>query len=228
MNAAIVMDKSGRLVLPKKVRERLHLRPGARLDARVVGDKLELTEAVDEAAIEIMPDGLPAIVGGKDLTPRRRSGNPAKSNWKDWRGHQAMISSIDTSILVAAMVAGESHHESCRKLVVTGGIGMYSHGITETFSTMTGGRKAFRLRAATVSSLLAGHFIPKLQMISLSDVEILSALGECEERGVRGGAIFDYLHLVAARRTGARCLYTLNMSNFLAFHRKGDPRIMHP
>jgi len=47
-------------------------------------------------------------------------------------------------------------------------------------------------------------------------------------RGVRGGAIYDYLHLVAARKSGAKKFYTLNLSDFLSFHRPGDPEILAP
>lgn len=57
---------------------------------------------------------------------------------------------------------------------------------------------------------------------------MLAAMREAESRGVRGGAIFDYLHLAAARHAGAQRFYTLNVSNFRAFYREGDPEIVHP
>ena len=53
-------------------------------------------------------------------------------------------------------------------------------------------------------------------------------MGESQSRGVRGGAIHDYLHLVAARKVGAQRFYTLNVSDFQSFHRQGDPEIVHP
>ena len=51
---------------------------------------------------------------------------------------------------------------------------------------------------------------------------------QAQGRGVRGGGIYDYLHLVAARKAKARRMYTLNLSNFRAWHRTGDPEIVHP
>jgi hypothetical protein len=51
---------------------------------------------------------------------------------------------------------------------------------------------------------------------------------ETEARGVRGGAVFDYLHLAAARKAKAARFYTLNVSHFRSFHRPGDPEIVHP
>lgn len=49
MTATITIDKAGRLVLPKAMRDKLRLRPGSRLTADLVGDKIELAEAVPEA-----------------------------------------------------------------------------------------------------------------------------------------------------------------------------------
>jgi predicted nucleic acid-binding protein len=135
---------------------------------------------------------------------------------------------IDTSVLVAAMIVSEPYHAECRPLVVSGECRLYLHGIAEAFNTLTGGRKAFRLPASTAAELLEEHFVPKLTIVTLTVTETLRAMREAESRGVRGGAIFDYLHLVAARKAKAAKLYTLNVSNFVAFHRAGDPEIVRP
>jgi predicted nucleic acid-binding protein len=135
---------------------------------------------------------------------------------------------IDTSVLVAAMIESEDFHEPCRAVVVKGEANMYSHGITETFSTLTGGKKTFRLSAAVAAEFLDDHFVPRLTISTLTPTEILRAMREAETRGVRGGAIFDFLHLVAARKAKAARFYTLNIAHFRAFHRSGDPEIAHP
>jgi hypothetical protein len=62
----------------------------------------------------------------------------------------------------------------------------------------------------------------------LSISETIRAMHEVQSRGVRGGGIYDYLHLVAARKAKARRIYTLNVSDFRAFYRAGDPVIAHP
>jgi predicted nucleic acid-binding protein len=139
-----------------------------------------------------------------------------------------MTDSIDTSVLVAAMIQSEAFHTPCRALVVSGKPNMYTHGLAETFSTLTGGRKAYRLSAALVTELLEDHFVPRLTVVTLTPAETLRAMREAEARGVRGGAIFDFLHLVAARKAKVRRLYTLNVSNFRSFYRSGDPEIVHP
>ncbi len=63
MIATLVLDKSGRIVLPKGIRDLMHLQAGSKLRVEVVGDKLELTQDVPEVKIELQADGLPAVVG---------------------------------------------------------------------------------------------------------------------------------------------------------------------
>ena len=135
---------------------------------------------------------------------------------------------IDTSVLVAAVVAGESRHAACGRLLDRAGVGFYMHGLAEFFSTLTGGRKAFRLSPQQAVELLEADYVPLLQITTLTAAETLRGMREGSSRGVQGGAIFDYLHLVAARKGKAERLYTLNLSNFRAFHRDGDPEILSP
>lgn len=139
-----------------------------------------------------------------------------------------MSDSIDTSVLVAAVVATEPFHDECDTLLNRKATGMYAHGLAETFSTLTGGRKPFRMPAALAASVIEEDYLPALTITPLTPTEMLRAMRDAEARGVRGGGIFDYLHLVAARKAGAKRFYTLNISHFRAFHRTGDPEIVHP
>lgn len=56
MNATVTMDVAGRLILPKAMRERLHLRAGSRLTAEIVADRIELTPDAD-LDVEIVRKG---------------------------------------------------------------------------------------------------------------------------------------------------------------------------
>jgi len=53
MSTTILMDASGRLVLPKAIRERLNLAKGATMRAEVVAGRIELTpiESVGETGL---------------------------------------------------------------------------------------------------------------------------------------------------------------------------------
>lgn len=139
-----------------------------------------------------------------------------------------MTAFIDTSVLVAAIVASEAYHAECDALLDRKAIGIFSHGLAETFSTLTGGRKTFRLPASVAAHVIEEDYLPCLHFTALTPGEMLRAMREAESRGVRGGAMFDYLHLVAARKAKATRLFTLNVSNFRAFHRASDPVIVHP
>ena len=135
---------------------------------------------------------------------------------------------LDSSVLVAALDGEDPDHAGCRRLLLSGKFSIHSHALSEAFATLTGGRLAFRISAADAASILRHQLAPRLTITSLEEKELLKAYEESTGRGIRGGAIYDYLHLAAARKAGAVRLYTLNTTDFLAFHRPGDPEIMRP
>lgn len=47
MRNTITLDAAGRFVLPKSIRDRLHLRTGSILEAEIVSDKIQLTPAAN-------------------------------------------------------------------------------------------------------------------------------------------------------------------------------------
>ena len=139
-----------------------------------------------------------------------------------------MKSAVDSSLIVAALCAGNPDHESCRKVLQAGRHVAFTHALSETFSTLTGGRLGFRLPTSKAAGLIRQQIASMLRLKSLESAELFAAFDEAEGRGVRGGAIYDYLHLVAAREAGAKRLFTLNLADFLSFHRPGDPEIVSP
>ncbi len=100
--------------------------------------------------------------------------------------------------------------------------------LVETFNTLTSGKIKPRPSAADVAKALRGSIRPRATLLHLPEDPLLQAFDESESRGVRGGAIFDYLHLVAARHHQAERFYTLNTRHFESFWREGDPVIVHP
>lgn len=136
---------------------------------------------------------------------------------------------LDASILVAALVDIEPFHQPCARLLLDDKQKwVRSHVLVETFSTLTGGRLPLRLSAATATRLIEVNLLPRVKFVELTPGAVVTALKESERRGIRGGAIHDYLHLAAARKAKAETLYTLNLSHFRAFHRPGDPEVRMP
>lgn len=132
----------------------------------------------------------------------------------------------DSSILVAALCESERHHSACKTLLTSGPFGVWAQG--ETFNTLTSGKVKPRPSASSVATALRRSIRPRATILHLPEVQMLGAFDEAELRGVRGGAIFDYLHLVTAREHHADHFYTLNTSHFQTYWRDDDPAIVHP
>lgn len=103
-----------------------------------------------------------------------------------------MTTFLDSSILVAALVEGETHHEECLALVTHGGHMILEHTLVETFSTLTGGRTFARVPPDTAAAAITGCARDFLTIVHLTGAEILQMLEECSTRGIRGGAVHDF------------------------------------
>jgi AbrB family looped-hinge helix DNA binding protein len=64
MNAIVEIDKAGRIVVPKKLRDAMHLVPGTRLSIERSGDRLVFEQASSEPQL-IMKDGMWVVSGGQ-------------------------------------------------------------------------------------------------------------------------------------------------------------------
>lgn len=67
MNATVRIDSSGRLVIPRNIREQLHLRSGSRLHLEVKGDGVFLAPLPDEDARLVERGGRLVIQSSKTL-----------------------------------------------------------------------------------------------------------------------------------------------------------------
>ena len=57
MSSLVTMDSAGRLVLPRRIREQLHLRGGSRLSLELERDSVRLVPMPDEEARIVKRDG---------------------------------------------------------------------------------------------------------------------------------------------------------------------------
>ncbi len=78
MNGKATIDKAGRLVLPKAIRDELRLRPGDELDIRSEADKITLAPVqstsalVKEQGIWVYRSGTPAVESLSDIIEEDR------------------------------------------------------------------------------------------------------------------------------------------------------------
>ena len=139
-----------------------------------------------------------------------------------------MSAFLDSSVLVAALATDELNHAECLALLLNGGNCIYSHALMETFSTLTGGKLGVRVAPGLAARMLSQTILPRVSVIELSTVEIIEALEVAQNRGVRGGGIYDYMHLLAARKGGVSVIYTLNFADFHNLRRGDDPEVQVP
>ena len=135
---------------------------------------------------------------------------------------------LDTSVLLASLDSEEASHAACDELLAQGGHHIYSHALPEAFSILTGGRKGRRFSADAVAELIDESLLPYVAVQVLTVRELMAALKAAQSRGVRGGAVYDWLHLAAARKARAEVFFTLNLRDFQALARPGDPAIQSP
>lgn len=67
MNTTVEIDKAGRIVIPKKMRDAMGLKPGTRLRIERSGDHLVMEPPVEETRLE-RRNGLLVMVGGGKRT----------------------------------------------------------------------------------------------------------------------------------------------------------------
>jgi predicted nucleic acid-binding protein len=135
---------------------------------------------------------------------------------------------LDTSVIIASLDGDELRHAACDRLLAAGGHLLYAHALAETFAILTSARHARRLRPGLAAQLIEESVLPFVRLVHLSGKETMAAIADSERRGARGGAVYDLLHLMAARKAAAQAIYTLDARDFQALARPGDPVIRVP
>lgn len=135
---------------------------------------------------------------------------------------------LDTSVVIASLDADEPHHVACDRLLSQGRHRLLAHGLAETFSILTGSRLGRRLSPEVAVELIESAVLPFVELVHLTGRETMATLAQAGVRGARGGAVYDLLHLAAARKAGVEGLVTLNLRDFEVLARPCDPVIRAP
>ena len=136
---------------------------------------------------------------------------------------------FDSSAIIAAVVEEELHFPAASEALEKSRDGFTStHSIAEVFATLTGGRLGIQLTPSEAGQLIDVNIIGRLSILELSTADYRTAVSDSERIGARGGAIYDMLHLQAARRGKARRIFTINVRHFAAFASESDPEITLP
>jgi predicted nucleic acid-binding protein len=134
---------------------------------------------------------------------------------------------LDSTVLVAGVVEDEPCHAACLQLLRRKHITTWTHALAEVFSTLTGGRLGCRVAPAVANQLISA-MAPRLRLVELPAGDIMQAIQQADAAGIRGGALYDYLHVIAARKVGATELHSINARHFAAITRGEGPKVIMP
>lgn len=135
---------------------------------------------------------------------------------------------LDSSVLVSSLLPDDPDYAACDALMGQPGNWTSPHALNETFATLTGGRLGTRIDANVAGRMIRESIWPCVQFVELTVDEILDAQAVARQQGVRGGGVYDYMHLTAARKIKADKVITINLTDFQHLHREGDPEIERP
>jgi predicted nucleic acid-binding protein len=118
-----------------------------------------------------------------------------------------MKSYWDSSALIQSILEDDLHDRLKQERGFT-----RTHTLAETFSAITG-KAHFRMDADAAAKTIQ-EIARHLDFVDLSAAEILNGLAHAQKRGVRGGRIHDYIHALAATKSGAKTLLTSDRNDF--------------
>ena len=128
------------------------------------------------------------------------------------------VTAVDTSVLVAALLAWHESHQPARDslLDAMGGVLVVpAPALAEAYSVMTRLPAPHRIAPADACELLSGSFEQRAKLVSLTEKETWRFLHETASRGIAGGSTYDALILACARKAGAHRVLALDRRDFL-------------
>ncbi len=132
-----------------------------------------------------------------------------------------MTAVLDTSVLVPALVDQLPNHEQCFSLLASlledGNTAACStHAVAELFAVLTALPVPLRISPAEAELLVTVSVVGRCQLVPLGVEDYVWALRQTAAAGLASGALYDALHIAAARCIGATRLYTYNLRHFRA------------
>jgi predicted nucleic acid-binding protein len=126
---------------------------------------------------------------------------------------------LDTSVLVAALVAAHPHHGVALPYLVAAHredarLVVAAHALAELFATLTAMPLAPRVVPGEAEQMIQRSVLAHAEVQELTPSDYVLAILRMASLGLGSGAVYDALHVVAAERAGADELVTLNGRDF--------------
>jgi len=125
----------------------------------------------------------------------------------------------DTSVVVARTLSSHPHYanavELFRHLRAQRWTPLIaSHGPAEIYSVLTRLPMPHRVSAAEASHLIQENILRQFQIQAPGKGDYAEVVRSCSVQGRVGGAVYDAIHIHAARKAKCNRIYTLNLSDF--------------
>jgi predicted nucleic acid-binding protein len=153
--------------------------------------------------------------GSRGKGPRRGPVDP-----KHRAGSGGPVTALDTSVIVAGLLAWHESHEAALRALVQAhaaegaSLVVPAAAMIEAYSVMTRLPAPHRLAPDDAIELLSGSFEASSKLISLTAAETWGLLRELAENEIVGGRGYDALILACARKARATRLLTLDRRDF--------------
>jgi predicted nucleic acid-binding protein len=140
---------------------------------------------------------------------------------------------LDTSVLVAGMVAAHPAHErsvAWLQRVRRGEVELVvaSHCLAETFAVLTSLPTRPRLAPAAARRLIQDNVVRSATLVPLDAEDYVETIEGLSLAGIAGGATYDALIARAAQIGGAEVVVTLNPAHFRRVWPAGADRVVEP
>ena len=126
---------------------------------------------------------------------------------------------VDTTVLVASVVALHPHHARTipviRRVLSGEDDGhVAAHGLAEAYAVLTTLPVTPRIGPDAAARLIQRNVVDHFQVVALTAREYARLVSTLGERAVMGGATYDVIQLACARKAGAERIYTFNLHHF--------------
>lgn len=124
---------------------------------------------------------------------------------------------LDTSVLVPALTDQLANHEvalSCLQNHLSGKPAISSHGLAESFATLTALPLPHRITPGDAAVLLGPEFQSHFHILTLDVTDYSRAIDRTCRNGLRSGQVYDALHVEAAIRGGCSRILSYNLDHF--------------
>ena len=126
---------------------------------------------------------------------------------------------FDTTVLVAASVAGHLHHAQALSILlavhnktVTGCVS--GHGLCELYAVLTRAPFTPPIYPLEAWKIISANVLPNFEIITQTPGMYRDTIESCANHGWIGGRIYDALHLSCARQAACDRVYTFNVRHF--------------